>query len=248
MPTLPGAGPWSSAGGRSGVLVLHGFTSTPQSVTPLARALAAAGHSVEAPLLPGHGTSVDDMAGTGWDDWAGAALAAHDSLSGRCDHVVVAGLSLGGALAALVAAERPSVAALVVVNPAVEAPAAEVRKAVGVMAESGTTAVPAIANDIADPAGDEVAYDTVPIAAVLSLFDGQERLEPRLGEIACPVLLFTSRQDHVVPTTASDLLARQVVGPVERVWLERSYHVATLDYDAELIGGTAVEFLARVLH
>ncbi len=248
MPALEGAGPWSAAGGRSGVLVLHGFTSTPQSVTPLGQAFAAAGHTVEAPLLPGHGTSVDHMAGTGWDDWAAAALAAHDSLSGRCDHLAVAGLSLGGALAALVAAERPSVAALVVVNPAVEAPAAEVRKAVGVMAESGTTTVPAIANDIADPAGDELAYDTVPVAAVLSLFDGQAQLEPRLGEVACPVLLFTSRQDHVVPTTASDLLARQIAGPVERVWLERSYHVATLDYDAELIGRTAVEFLARVLH
>lgn len=241
------AEPWSAPGGPAGVLVIHGFTSCPQSVRPLGEAFAAAGYSVEMPLLPGHGTTADDMASSTWDDWASAAVAAHDRLAGRCERVAVAGLSLGGALAAWVALERPAVGALVAVNPAVEPPAAEVRDSVAAMLAGGTTTIPSIASDIADPGSEELAYDTVPVSAVVSLFDGQAKLAPRLGDITCPVLICTSRQDHLVPTTASDLLAAAVAGDVERLWLERSYHVATLDYDHELIEQTAVAFLDKNL-
>jgi carboxylesterase len=214
---------------------------------PLAAAFAAAGHAVELPLLPGHGTTADDMATSTWDDWTSTVLAAYDALAERCDRVAVAGLSMGGALAAWAAVERPA-AAVVVVNPAVEAPVAAVRDSIATMLAGGTTTIPAMGNDVADPAMTELAYDTVPVAALVSLFDGQAKLVPRLGEIACPVLIFTSRQDHVVPTTASELLAGAVAGPVEVVWLERSYHVATLDYDHELIEQKAVKFLSQVLH
>ena len=58
---IPGCEPWSADGGPHGVLVLHGFTGNPQSMRGLAEAFAAAGFTVELPLLPGHGTSVDDM-------------------------------------------------------------------------------------------------------------------------------------------------------------------------------------------
>ena len=74
-PIIPGAEPWSAPGGSHGVLVLHGFTGNPQSMRPLAQALAAAGFTVELPLLPGHGTSVEDLIPTRWEDWSGAAEA-----------------------------------------------------------------------------------------------------------------------------------------------------------------------------
>ena len=229
------------------MLVLHGFTSCPQSVRPLAHALAGAGYTVELPLLPGHGTTPDDMATTTWDDWAAGALSAYDELSARCDRVAVAGLSLGGALAALIAAERPSTAAVIAVNPGVEPPVAAVLEAITALADAGTERIDAVANDVADPSVRELAYESTPVACVLSLFDGQAKLVPRLADITCPVLIATSRQDHLVMNSSSELLASAVAGPVERLWLERSYHVATIDYDHELIEQTAVAFLARVL-
>jgi carboxylesterase len=61
------------------------------------------------------------------------------------------------------------------------------------------------------------------------------------------VLLLSSRQDHVVPSSSGDVLVGKVSGPIERVWLERSYHVATLDYDAELVVSRTVEFVGDVL-
>ncbi|HLY83237.1 MAG TPA: hypothetical protein VKQ71_09625, partial [Acidimicrobiales bacterium] len=72
-PVLDGAEPFSARGGRAGALLLHGFTGSPWSMRPVAEALAATGFTVELPLLPGHGTSVDDLAETGWEDWSGAA-------------------------------------------------------------------------------------------------------------------------------------------------------------------------------
>ena len=76
-PIMPGADPWSAPGGPHGVLVLHGFTGNPQSMRPLAEALAKAGLTVDMPLLPGHGTAVEDMLPTRWEDWSSAADAAY---------------------------------------------------------------------------------------------------------------------------------------------------------------------------
>jgi carboxylesterase len=72
-------------------------------------------------------------------------------------------------------------------------------------------------------------------------------LKERLGEIRCPTLLITSRQDHVVTPTDSDVIAAAVGGPVERLWLEKSFHVATLDYDRAEVESASVAFAQRVV-
>ncbi len=81
---------------------------------------------------------------------------------------------------------------------------------------------------------------------LLSLHGALAPLRGALADIACPVLLLTSPQDHVVDPVSSDLVARAVSGPVERVSLERSFHVATLDHDAPLIEQSTVAFVRRV--
>src|SRR5687768_15848624 len=102
---------------RPGALVLHGLTGSTQSVAGLRAALEGAGFEVEAPMLPGHGTSPEDLAGCGWADWTAAAEAAYGRLARP---VVAVGLSMGGALAAGVAGSHPEVRGLAVVNPMVD--------------------------------------------------------------------------------------------------------------------------------
>jgi len=242
---IPGCEPWSADGGPEGALVLHGFTGNPQGLRGLAGAFAAAGFTVDLPLLPGHGTSVDDMIGTDWDDWSAAAEAAYEALAARCERVVVAGLSMGGTLTAWLGTRHPEIAGLVFVNPAVDVPQEMVEGLEGLVA-AGTDRIPSIGNDVADPAAKEKAYDATPLRPLLSLAAGASAVRADLARIACPVLILTSTQDHVVPPTDSDLLADGVTGPVERVTLERSYHVATLDYDKDLINERAVAFAQRV--
>jgi carboxylesterase len=245
-PLLPGAEPFSASGGPEGVLVVHGFTGSPQSMRGLAEAFAGAGFTVELPLLPGHGTAVEDMIPCRWEDWSGAAEMAYQELSSKCEQVVVAGLSMGGTLTCWLAAHHPEIAGIVLVNPAVEPPAPSFMDIFQGSLDSGLETIPAIGNDVADPDSTELAYDATPVAAAQSLFTAITELEPKLGEIRCPVLLMNSPQDHVVPPTNSDLLAARVSGPIERVSLARSFHVATIDYDKADIEARAVEFARKV--
>jgi len=231
----------------SGVLVLHGFTGQPMSVAGLARAFAAAGFDVEMPTLPGHGTRIEDMIPTRWADWVGEAQAAYDRLAARVDRVVVAALSMGGGLACRLAVDHPEIAGLVLVNPIAEPPGEALFDILRLSLEQGIEVTSGIGSDIARPGVTEAAYDGSPLAPALSMYEGVRELAPRLPEITCPVLLFTSPQDHVVPPSNSDFLARAVSGPVERVSCERSYHVATLDWDRDLIEERAVAFALRTL-
>jgi carboxylesterase len=246
-PVMPGAEPASFAGGPDGVLVLHGFTGNPQSMRPLAEAFAAAGYTVELPLLPGHGTAIEDMIPTRWSDWSAAAEAAYTELAGRCRRVAVAGLSMGGTLATWLAERHPDVVALIAINAAVEAPDPSMFELIDGMLAEGTEVMAGIGSDIAKAGTTELAYGGTPIAAVRSMFEAVQQVQAGLGSVSCPVLVFNSPQDHVVQPSSSDVLARGVAGSVERVTLDRSYHVATLDYDAEEIERRSVEFLGKVL-
>ena len=237
---------FSAAGGPHGALVLHGFTGNPSSMRGVAEALAAAGFAVELPLLPGHGTSVEDMVTTNFTDWAAAVEEAYLELAGRTASLVVAGLSMGATLGAWVTARNPGTAGLVAINGMFEPPAPAFLDMLRTSLEQGCDRLPAIGSDIAIPGVSEGAYEAAPIRPLISLMEATTELHGRLGQIRCPVLILTSPQDHVVPPSSSDVLAEGVAGPVERVVLERSYHVATLDFDRDLVEKRTVEFARRV--
>jgi len=243
---MAGAKPFSAAGGPEGVLVLHGFTGNPFSMRSLATRLAEAGHSVELPLLPGHGTAVEDMIPTRWADWSGAAEAAYADLAGRCRSVALVGLSMGGTLSCWLAERHAEISGLAVINPLVEPANDELRRAVQSLSDAGTEVMDGIGSDIALPDASELSYPGTPVAALLSLFEAVGEVSANLASIRCPVLLLSSRDDHVVPSSNGDVLAASVSGPCERVWLERSYHVATLDYDREEIERRTVTFVGQV--
>lgn len=237
--------PASFPNGPTGVLVLHGFTGSPQSLRPLAVRFAEAGHSVELPRLPGHGTKIEDMVPTRFDDWYQAASAAYVELAGRCERVVVVGLSMGGTLATILAIEHEP-AALIAINPQVTPPPEAVVDVIRGLVDEGVATIPAIGGDIAKEGVEELAYAATPVDALMSFIERCQTLGGELARITCPVLLFTSPQDHVVDPVSSDALAAGVSGPVERVTLERSFHVATLDHDAKLIEDRATAFIAEV--
>lgn len=245
---IPGAEPWSHDGdGPHGALVIHGFTGNPGSMRGLAEAFAAAGFHVEMPLLPGHGTVVDDMIPTRWADWLAGAEEAYQRLAARSEKVVVAGLSMGGALTLRLGANHPEIAGLVCVNPATQPQAPEIVEMLQGMVDSGTEVMPAIGSDIADPDVKEDAYDATPLRPLLSLVqDGLGPLGDEYPRMSVPLLLLNSPQDHVVEPAQGDYLAAHYGGPLERILLERSYHVATQDYDKQLIFDSSVAFAQRV--
>jgi carboxylesterase len=244
---MPGAEPASMHGNRNGALILHGYTGCPQSMRPLAEAFAAAGFSVELPRLPGHGTTVEDMANYRWSDWTATVEAAYRDLAARCDHVIVAGLSMGGALTLWLAAKFPAIAGIVVINPAVETDDFQpLANAAAALLASGEQFMLGVAGDVADPQAKELGYDRLPTATVKPLIDGLSDVKSRLATIKCPALLLHSPQDHVVPPGSMQLLRTKLGGPFEYVELLKSYHVATLDFDKDEINRRAVAFAEKI--
>ncbi|MQA96548.1 MAG: alpha/beta fold hydrolase [Streptosporangiales bacterium] len=243
MTIMPGAEPYRHDGGPVGVLLCHGFTSTPASVRPWAEHLAAAGLSVVAPRLPGHGTDWRDMAGTTWRDWYAEVDRAYLELAGRCERVAVMGQSLGGCLALLLAQRRgPGVAALVLVNPSLAADNRLLH--VGHAVKYLVSSVAGLAGDIKKAGGVEMAYDRVPTRAAAGLPALWRTTRTGLDLIEAPLLVYRSLEDHVVGPASLRVLRAGVRSTVfdERV-CEDSYHVATLDNDAEKIFSGSLEFV-----
>jgi carboxylesterase len=243
---LPGAEPFSHDGSDVGVLLVHGFTSTPQSLRPWAEHLAEAGYTVRLPRLPGHGTTWQEMNRTEWSDWYATVDATFRELLARCRTVVVAGLSMGGALALQLAQNHgPRVAGLVLVNPAVKFE--DPRLVVLPVLKHLVGALPGIANDIKKADATELAYTKTPLKAGHSQVVAWRTIIRDLPEITQPVLLLHSPQDHVVPASSSALVLSKLSSEdVQEILLENSYHVATLDNDAPLIFAESVKFIERL--
>jgi carboxylesterase len=232
-PVVPGAEPFSFEGGPAGILLLHGFTGNPSSMRPLGEWLAARGHAVECPRYPGHGTSWRDLGRHRWQEWAAEAGRALDRLAERTDAVVACGLSMGGAMALHLAASRPeAIRSVVVVN--------------GFVRDRRIVAVPyiwrlippqkGVGNDIAKDAQNELPYERIPARGIAELARFLRVVNKELSSVRQPVVVFNSPQDHVVPKgTAKWLMSRLGTSEKELVELPNSYHVATLDHDAEVI-------------
>lgn len=241
------AQPFHSAGGRVGVLFCHGFTGSPWSLLEWAKLTADAGYSVSLPRLPGHGTSWQEMNLTTWRDWYACVERAFLELKSRCDIVFVAGLSMGGALALRLAIKhRDDVAGLVLVNPAVLG--TPNMHAIPVLKHL-LPSVQAIGSDLADQTVSEYAYDRTPLRAAHSMMQMWAEIRAHLDLVTCPVLIYRSTIDHVVPAASTAFILSHVSSEQvsERV-LHNSYHVATMDHDKETIFAGALDFFTQHSH
>lgn len=234
-----------SGAGSIGVVLSHGFTGAVQSIAPLARALAEPadgweGARVIAPRLPGHGTSWRDLARTRWWDWYAAVEEAYLELADTVEHIFVGGLSMGGALA-LRLAEHRHVDGIVLINPAIATrdrrvpPAAALHRLLP--SQKG------IASDIALPGAVELGYPRFSVTSLATMTRLWRDVRSSLDKVTAPVLLMCSREDHVVDDLSADLIRSQV-RDVRSITLENSYHVATLDRDADAIADHSRVFLA----
>jgi carboxylesterase len=243
MGLLPGAEPFSSQGGATGVLLCHGFTGSPQSLRPWADFLAEAGLSVSLPLLPGHGTSWQEMNRTTSDDWYAAAEEALAELRGRCDAVFLMGLSMGGCLALRLAETHGAgVRGLVLVNPSL-APDTKLFLVAPVL-KHFVRSMPAIGNDIKKPGNVELSYDRVPAVAAASLPRLWKATARDLPRISQPVLVYRSTEDHVVGPPSMRVLEAGLRPELLTVRAcHDSYHVATMDNDAQAIFTGSLQFV-----
>jgi carboxylesterase len=215
---------------------------------PWGHALAEQGYAVEVPLLPGHGTRWQDLNKVKWADWYAEAEAAFDRLRATCEAVVVAGLSMGGAVVLRLAEERgEQVSGVLLVNPFVASMRTEL-----ILLPFLKLVVPSlrgITNDIKKPDQDEHGYPRLPLKGLAEVMDMWKVVVPDLKSVDQPVLYFRSEDDHVIDVSSSPTILHGVSSTdVEERTLHNSYHVATLDHEAERIFTESAAFIARVTH
>lgn len=243
----PGAEPFSADGGPIGVVVSHGFTGSPFSMRPWAQHLAAAGYTVRLPLLPGHGTSWQDLNTKTWQEWYASIDATFEELSSRCEQVFAFGLSMGGTLATRLAEQkRDRLAGLVLVNPSYGMTGFKHRLAPIVKYVVKSQA--GIGSDVkrADVVS-EGGYDRTPIVAFDQLRKLWKVVTADFAKITAPILMYRSVEDHVVEPLSAQLLQTGAVNTtIREVLLLDSYHVATMDNDAETIFTGSVEFIESI--
>ncbi len=243
-PIMPDAQPFFFEGNDVGVLVSHGFTGTTQSMRLLGETLARdGGFTVIGPRLKGHGTDPRDMAQSTAEEWIRSIEEALEVLQARCSRIFITGLSMGGTLTLYTAAMYANVIkGAIPINAAIQLHSADM--AMLAYMRGAPEMLPGIGSDIKQPGIVELAYPLTPVRAIREIYALMHVTHDLLSHVVCPTLIFQSKDDHVVPPPNGPFILEHIGAAEKRlVWLENSYHVATLDNDKEFIAAESIRFI-----
>lgn len=229
-------------GNNIGVLVIHGFTGSTQSIRFLGEEIAEEGYTVYGPRLTGHGTSHEDMEKASYQDWVKNVEDGYYKLKETCADIFVCGLSMGGTLTLYLAENHPEIKGIMPINAAINMP--EMIKNYKILSKSETRFVEGIGSDIKKEGVIELAYSKTPVKSISDIIALTENVRKSLVKITSSALIIKSREDHVVPPGNSDEIISNISSVDKKLLeLQNSYHVATLDYDKELIAKECIAFI-----
>jgi carboxylesterase len=243
---MEGAEAFALGDGPVGALLVHGFTGSPQGLRELGEYLAERGIAVAALRLPGHGTSWQDLNLRTPVEWTSAVEESFDAMASARQQVFLVGLSFGAALVLDLAARHPErVAGVVTIAGMVET--RDPRRFAAWLIRLFTRSLAGAGNDIADPGAEEIAYDRLPTTATHRMLRFLKRAKRALPAVRCPILILHSHNDHTVgPYNAHTIHDNVSSAQKELVWLDRGYHVLTLDVDRDEVFKRVYDFIAAL--
>jgi carboxylesterase len=230
---------WSASGnGKNkevGILFVHGFTGSPASMRPWAEYLNQLGYTVRVLLLPGHGTKPEDLNAVKWEQWPEKVESELEALFEKCSKVFICGLSMGGGTTLNVATRFSNrLAGIILVNPMIHV--AFIGPQLAYFLSRFQKLRKSVGDDIKRPGVTEWGYDALPTRGVYQLLKMLKYTRARLHDVTVPMQLFHSVDDHTLPVSNTEIIMKAVGSRnKQRIELTNSYHVATLDYDAEII-------------
>lgn len=232
----------------AGVLLLHGFGDSPYTMVHVASELHARGYAVHAPLLPGHGRGFREFRASDAEQWIDAGRTALASMRERYERVGIAGLSMGGAIAAILASEQRDVSALVLLAPYL-IPHRTVHAAARV-APLLQVVIPCLFGQnpysIHDPAAraQNISYEASTMRLIAELVRVAERGTAALPAITAPTLYLQSREDNRVTIRAAERCFAMLGAREKRLdWLSGSGHVITVDFGWERVVALTGEWM-----
>lgn len=235
-------------GGEIGILLIHGYTATPVEVDWLAQYLNKHGYTVVCPLLPGHGTTIEDLHRCQWIDWVNHAESEYKKLSNTCDLVFVGGESLGGLISLFLALNNPDIAALLLYAPALIAQnrLTNLSTLLRFFVKSIKKRRARSASSIVEERWQGYTLDSVPAAAqVVKL---QRLVRKSLPQITQPMLIIQGRLDQTIRPEGAEEIYSSVSSPIkELVWMPESTHCILLDHEREQTASRTIDFLEQIL-
>jgi carboxylesterase len=248
MDVVEGGKPFLFEGNEVGVLLSHGFTGTTSGMKPLGEYLnAKEGWTVLGPRLRGHGESPAAMSKTTAEDWIRSLEEGLETLQGRCKHVFMAGLSMGGCLTLYMAAKyQQAFKAIAPINACVYFNSPDF----AALAFDGKAppTIPGLGSDVKDPDVKEIVYSEVPVPCIRQIYGLMAVTRDMLPRVTVPTLVLASPEDHVVPYPNSLEIMERISSERRQLQvLKNSYHVATIDYDKDLINESVRRFFRSAL-
>jgi carboxylesterase len=231
--------------GPVGVLLSHGVTATTAEIRPLAQRLHEAGYAVAGPLLPGHGTTPDDLNRARWQDWARAAEGTLQQLAERCERVIVGGESMGAVAALYLASELPEAVGVLAYAPAIKLNLSTWDRFRLRLLAPIISSVP---KRNWSPCEGHQAYRVTPLRAGVQSLNMQKEVLRRLPQIRQPVLVVQGCLDRSIDPHAAETIRQGVSSAVVDVhWLEHSAHTVLLDREFDQVVELTLRFVDRVL-
>ncbi len=228
---------------KIGIIFVHGFTGSPVGMRPWAEFFLARGYSISVPLLPGHGTKATDLNHVKWKEWPNKINEELEWMLSQGMSVFIFGLSMGGgATLNLCLTRSSSLCGIVLVNPMMHVKF--VPPQVAWLISRVIKERESVGDDIKRPGVTEHGYDSLPAVGAYQLIKMLSYTRKRLHDVTVPLMLFHSKDDHTLPVTNTEIIMKGVSSiPKQRIELVNSYHVATLDYDQDIIFENSLIFV-----
>lgn len=245
---IPSAEPFFFPGGRTGCLLIHGFTGAPKEMRWMGEYLAEKGYTTLGVRLAGHATRPADMLRVRWQDWVASVEDGYHLLRGTAEHIFVIGLSMGGVLA-LIHASRHPVAGLITMSTPYALPK-DWRLPYLQWLHRLQPAVQKGPPDWRNPeaALDHIDYPNYPTRAIVELRDLLAEARQSIPQVRAPALLVHSRGDAgVLPENAEKIYAQLGSANKHMLWVENSGHVIPRDPERQRVFQAAHEFIQRVI-
>jgi len=236
---------------KTGVVLVHGLLSSPAEWEGYAHALCERGIAVVGVRLAGHGTSPWDLHSRTWSDWLKSIERGHRILSAFCDKMIVAGFSVGGALALIHASEWPEkLAGIISINAPIDfrdrnmafVPLVHGLNKVASWLPMVDNVVPFIDNSSEHP---HINYSSIPIPALFQMRAMIDTMQNRLAEIQVPVLLMQSKDDPVIQPDSVAHIHGKLATDCELKWVDSARHCIVTDNDDDT-WGLLDQFIARM--
>ncbi len=243
LQVLQGCEDFALGSGPVGALLVHGYTGSPQGMRSLGDFLAERGIACVGPRLPGHGTTWQDLQNRTADEWRDCVLTNYEKLRAECDEVFIVALSFGASLALELAASRSDeIGGIVTLGGMVFTK--DPRRHLAPIIKRVIASLPGVGNDIADPTLKEIVYDRIPTRSTDQVLKHIRLAQLALPKIHTPILVMHGRNDHTVhPDNAEYIYDNVGSEDKEIVYLEKSYHVITLDFERDEVFARTFDFI-----